>query len=96
MNERIWLGRHHRGHDLLRRSRLDQRVGHTLSRRPNYHGEDRLRFEAFNRLLVRYGWLGNLLVLFGLTGVAFLEFRHALMGLPRGLAMVGLAVALLS
>ncbi len=59
-------------------------------------GEDPLLFEAFNKLLVGYGWLGNPLFLLGLTGIAFLELRAQTMGLPRWLALMGLVFALLS
>jgi hypothetical protein len=59
-------------------------------------GEDRLVFDAFNKLLVGYGWLGNPLFLVGLTGVAAIEVRHGLLALPRWLAVVGLTVAVLS
>src|SRR6266566_5191537 len=59
---------------------------------------DPLLFEAFNRLLVGYGWLGNPLFLAGLTGIAYLEVRNPpLTGrLPRWLAWVGLGAAVLS
>jgi len=59
---------------------------------------DPLLFEAFNRLLVGYGWLGNPLFLAGLTGIAYLEVRNPpLTGrLPRSVAWVGLGVAVLS
>src|SRR5206468_11790107 len=59
-------------------------------------GEDRLLFDAFNKLLVGYGWLGNPLFLVGLTGVAAIEVRHRPLALPRWLAVVGLVFALLS
>ena len=59
-------------------------------------GEETLLFDAFNRLLVGYGWLGNPLFLAGLTGVAGLEVRHSPPGLPRWWAWLGLAFALLS
>lgn len=59
-------------------------------------GEDRLLYDAFNRLLVGFGWLGNPLFLLGLTGVALVEVRQRPVHLPRWLAIFGLAVALLS
>jgi hypothetical protein len=59
-------------------------------------GADPLLFDAFNKLLVGYGWLGNPLFLVGLTGVAAIEVRHGPAGLPRWLAALGLASALLS
>jgi hypothetical protein len=55
-----------------------------------------LVYDAFNRLLIGYGWLGNPLFLAGLTGVAGLEVRHRTTGMPRALAWFGLAVAVLS
>lgn len=57
---------------------------------------DTLVFDAFNRLLVGYGWLSNPLFLLGLTGVAYLEYRHALIGMPRWVAAIGVSAALLS
>src|SRR5919199_2032537 len=36
---------------------------------------DPLLYDAFNRLLIGYGWLGNPLFLVGLTGVAYGEVR---------------------
>lgn len=53
-------------------------------------------YDAFNRLLIGYGWLGNPLFLVGLTGIAVLEVRNAAMRLPRWLAVVGLVFAVLS
>ena len=53
-------------------------------------------YDAFNRLLVGFGWLGNPLFLAGLTGIAALEVRGRSMDLPRWLAWLGLALALLS
>jgi hypothetical protein len=55
-----------------------------------------LVYDAFNRLLIAYGWLGNPMFLVGLCGVAFLEVRDRTFGLPRWLAWVGLAAAVLS
>jgi len=59
-------------------------------------GENQLLFDAFNKLLVGYGWLGNPLFLVGLTGVALIEVRRGLTALPRWLAVLGLWFALLS
>jgi len=53
-------------------------------------------YDAFNRLLIGYGWLGNPLFLAGLTGLAALEVRYRTIRLPPSLAWGGLAVALLS
>jgi hypothetical protein len=55
-----------------------------------------LLYDAFNRLLIAYGWLGNPMFLVGLCGVAFLEVRQATFELPRWLAWVGLLSAILS
>ena len=55
-----------------------------------------LLYEAFNRLLIGYGWLGNPLFLLGLTGVAYAEVRSPTGLLPRWLAWVGLLAAVLS
>jgi hypothetical protein len=55
-----------------------------------------LLYDAFNRLLIAYGWLGNPLFLVGLCGIAFLEVRRATFALPRWLAWVGLVSAILS
>lgn len=57
---------------------------------------DPLLYDAFNRLLLGYGWLGNPLFLFGLTGVAILELRHHTVRMPVPLAWVGVVVAVLS
>jgi hypothetical protein len=59
-------------------------------------GEQRVLYDAMNQLMIGFGWLGNPLFLFGLTGVAALEVRHRDMGMPRGVALFGLVVALLS
>jgi uncharacterized membrane protein len=53
-------------------------------------------YDAFNRLLIGFGWLGNPLFLLGITGVTVLEVRRASMRLPRWLAFLGLVLALLS
>jgi hypothetical protein len=55
-----------------------------------------LLYDAFNRLLLGYGWLGNPLFLAGLTGVAALEVRYHTVQMPRALAWLGLAVVILS
>ena len=55
-----------------------------------------LLYDAFNRLLIGYGWLGNPLFLAGLTGLAALEVRSRTVGMPRGVAWAGLAFAVLS
>lgn len=57
---------------------------------------DPLLYAAFNQLLLGYGWLGNPLFLAGLTGLAALEVRLHTVAMPRWLAWVGLAVAVLS
>jgi len=55
-----------------------------------------LLYDAFNRLLVGYGWLGNPLFLAGLTGVAALEVRDRRVGLSPALAWTGLVASVLS
>lgn len=55
-----------------------------------------LVYDAFNRLLIAYGWLGNPMFLVGLCGVALVEVRRAPFKLPRWLAWAGLASAVLS
>jgi len=57
---------------------------------------DPLLYDAFNRLLIGYGWLGNPLFLAGLTGLAALEVRYHTIHLPPVLAWGGFIVALLS
>jgi hypothetical protein len=57
---------------------------------------DPLLYDAFNRLLIGYGWLGNPLFLAGLTVVAVLEVREQTVGMPRAVAWFGLGVVLLS
>jgi hypothetical protein len=57
---------------------------------------DPLLYDAFNQLLIGYGWLGNPLFLAGLTVVALLEVRERTVELPRALAWFGLGVVLLS
>lgn len=59
-------------------------------------GSDRLLYDAFNHLLIGYGWLGNPLFLLGLTTLAVAEVRHRWLGLPRWIAWVGGAVSVLS
>jgi len=55
-----------------------------------------LVYDAFNRLLIGFGWLGNPLFLAGLTSIAALEVRYRTIEQPRGLAWFGLVFALLS
>ena len=55
-----------------------------------------LLYDAFNRLLIGYGWLGNPLFLAGLTGIALIEVQTRSTGMPAGLAWFGLVVAVLS
>lgn len=56
----------------------------------------RVVFDAFNKLLIGYGWLGNPLFLFGLTGISFLEVAQKVAGFPTWLSVIGLLVVLLS
>src|SRR6185295_7440309 len=57
---------------------------------------DRLLYDAFNRLLIGYGWLGNPLFLFGLTTLAGLEVAKPALQIPRWLAWIGLIASVLS
>jgi len=57
---------------------------------------DPLLYDAFNRLLLGYGWLGNPLFLAGLTGIAGLEVRRPTVRMPRWVAWGGLIVVTLS
>ena len=55
-----------------------------------------LLYDAFNMLLIGYGWLGNPLFLFGLTTLAAFEVWDPALPLPRWIAWVGLASSILS
>jgi hypothetical protein len=55
-----------------------------------------LLYDAYNRLLIGYGWLGNPLFLVGLTGVAYAEVRFPSRLMPRWLAWAGFVAAVLS
>src|SRR5205807_8602516 len=55
-----------------------------------------LLYDAFNRLLLGYGWLGNPLFLAGLTGIAVVELRYHALRMPRPLAWAGFVVVVLS
>ena len=69
-------------------------VMHALA--PVASADDAVVYDAFNRLLVGFGWLGNPLFLAGLTTLAFMEVRTHTISMSRELAWFGLAVALLS
>ncbi len=70
-------------------------VMHALAPRAQA-GSDRPLYDAFDRLLIGYGWMGNPLFLAGLTGIAYLEVRYATFGVPRRAAWFGLVMACLS
>jgi len=55
-----------------------------------------LVYDAFNRLLIAYGWLGNPMFLAGLTGLTVLECRFSTFRVPRWVAWIGVASAILS
>lgn len=55
-----------------------------------------LLYDAFNRLLIGYGWLGNPLFLLGLTGLAYHEVRGPAPLVSRRLAWAGFLVSILS
>jgi hypothetical protein len=59
-------------------------------------GSNPLLYDAFNRLLIGYGWLGNPLFLLGLTTLAVTEVRSPWLGVPRWAAWVGAAASILS
>jgi hypothetical protein len=69
-------------------------VMHALA--PTASGQSAIVYDAFNRLLVGFGWLGNPLFLAGLTSLACLEVWRRTIGMSRELAWFGLAMALLS
>ncbi len=62
----------------------------------NYAAQEPILYETLNHLLIGFGWLGNPLFLVGLTGLTFLEFRYAVLKLPRWWASIGLLTALLA
>lgn len=55
-----------------------------------------LLYEALNDLMIGYGWLGNPLFLVGLTGIAVVELRRPVLGMPRWLAGAGAVMAVLA
>jgi hypothetical protein len=57
---------------------------------------DPLLYDAFNRLLIGYGWLGNPLFLLGLTALTAMEVRSPWLELPRWAAWTGLVSSVLS
>ena len=57
---------------------------------------DALLYDAFNRLLIGYGWLGNPLFLLGLTTLAVVEVWRPWLGLARWIAWVGALATVLS
>jgi hypothetical protein len=57
---------------------------------------DRLVYDAFNRLLIGYGWLGNPLFLLGLTTLAVMDVTHRWLGMARWAAWAGAAASVLS
>ncbi len=57
---------------------------------------DPVLYDAFNRLLIGYGWLGNPLFLVGLTTLAVSEVSRPWLGLPRWTAWLGAATSVLS
>ena len=57
---------------------------------------DPMVYDAFNQLLIAYGWLGNPLFLFGLTLVAAIEVWRPWVAMSRPLAWLGLVSSILS
>jgi hypothetical protein len=61
-----------------------------------FAAQDKYLYDAMNDLLVGFGWLGNPIFLFGLTGITILEAQHHDLGMNRMIALFGVVVALLS
>ena len=57
---------------------------------------DRVLYDAFNRLLIGYGWLGNPLFLLGLTILAVTEVRRPWLGMPSWAAWIGAVASVLA
>ena len=57
---------------------------------------DPVLYDAFNRLLIGYGWLGNPLFLVGLTTLAVSEAWRPWLGQPRWIAWFGAVTSVLS
>ena len=55
--------------------------------------EEASTFDAFNRLLVGFGWVGDPLFLLGITTLAYLQLRTPLIAMPRWQTIVGLTAA---
>ena len=70
--------------------------GWVLHKLAHHADEERLLYEAMNDLLIGFGWLGNPLFLFGLTGIAVGEARSSELGMKHWLAWFGVAVSVLS
>jgi hypothetical protein len=57
---------------------------------------DPILYDAFNRLLIGYGWLGNPLFLLGLTMLAVTEVWRPWLALPRWAAWIGAVSSVLA
>ena len=57
---------------------------------------DPILYDAFNRLLIGYGWLGNPLFLLGLTILAATEVWRPWLGVPRWAAWIGAVASVLA
>ena len=57
---------------------------------------DPVLYDAFNRLLIGYGWLGNPLFLLGLTTLAISELRRPWLGMSRAAAWIGAIASVLA
>ena len=53
-------------------------------------------YDAMNDLLIGYGWLGNPLFLFGLTGIAIEQLRYRDLALPGWVDWLAVVVTILS
>lgn len=59
-------------------------------------GHDRSVFDAFNNLLVGFGWIGDPLFLGGATALTFYELRYKFIGMPRFIAWIGFISVLIA
>jgi hypothetical protein len=70
--------------------------GWVIHRLAPHASDQAVLYDAMNQLMIGFGWLGNPLFLFGLTGIAALELRYRDLEMHRWAAAFGLLVALLS
>ena len=70
--------------------------GWVLHQLAPHAADEPLLYAAMNGLILGFGWLGNPLFLFGLTGITIQEARYRLMGMQRWGAIFGVVMAALS